>query len=41
MPGRRAAAPVVIHCHRTSLLRRAGWFLADLWAFLTASRFRP
>ncbi len=32
--------PVVIHCHRTSLLRRAGWLLADLWDFLISPRFR-
>ena len=37
---RRAVAPVVIRCHRTSLLRRAGWLLADLWAFLKSPRFR-
>lgn len=41
MSRRRAAVPVVIRCHRTSLMRRAGWFLADLWAFFTAPRFRP
>lgn len=38
---RRRGVPVVIRCHRTSLARRAGWLLADLWAFLTAPRFRP
>jgi hypothetical protein len=41
MPGRRrAAVPVVIPCYRTSLLRRAGWLLADLWDFLKSPRFR-
>jgi hypothetical protein len=40
MPGRRrAVVPVVIRCHRTSLARRAAWFLADLWAFLKSPRF--
>jgi hypothetical protein len=37
---RRAVVPVTIYCYRTSLLRRAGWFVADFWAFLTAPRFR-
>jgi hypothetical protein len=41
MPGRRrAAVPVVIRCHRTSLARRVGWFLSDLWDFLKSPRFR-
>lgn len=40
MPGRRPGVPVVIRCHRTPLLRRVGWLLADLWDFLTAPRFR-
>lgn len=41
MPGKaRRGAPVVIPCHRTSLLRRAVWFLEDLWDFLRAPRFR-
>lgn len=40
-PRRRPFAPSVIRCYRTPLLTRAGWLLADLWAFLKSPRFWP
>ena len=39
MPGRHGV-PVVIHCYRTSLVRRAGWFLSDLWALVARTTSR-
>lgn len=35
----RRGVPVVIACYRTSLVRRAAWFVADLWAWLCSPRW--